>query len=188
MVFEICMQFQHLSWSFPTTVVKFSSEGHWVSWPVLLGHNKTQEERSNQSVSSMLCWELQGFCTTSGRSIYSTLLSGNTHGAWKNTDPSGAASPNTSSCCPPVLLLPHFSALREPWQLWAALAMETAASRTWCEPPLPGLQSHTAAASKAVTQTGAVSPQANNKMRIQWSSHNQDQMQKRPVIKALPSH
>lgn len=34
---------------------------------------------------------------------------------------------------------PHFSALRELWQLWAALAMGTAASKTRCEPTVPGL-------------------------------------------------
>lgn len=196
MCFEICTQFQCLSWGFPMSVVKLCNEGSWCRWPVLPGHNKTLEERSNQSVSLMLYLKLGGFAAPPCRSTHSILLLWESLWCRKNTAPPGAASPNTSSCCLSVLLLPHFSALTEPWQLWAALAMERAANKTWCEPTLPGLHWALEAAfthsssiqSLPAIQTGAVSPQANNEMKIQWSSHNQDQMQKRPATKALPSH
>lgn len=65
MCFEICTQFQCLSWGFPMSVVKLSSEGSWCRWSVLPGHNKTLEERSNQSVSLMLYLKMGGFCSTS---------------------------------------------------------------------------------------------------------------------------
>lgn len=60
MCFEICTQFQCLSWGFPMSVVKLSNEGSWCRWPVLPGHNKTLEERSNQSVSLMLYLKMGG--------------------------------------------------------------------------------------------------------------------------------